>query len=209
LSSGIRDEVLFRGRFVELVRRARARDHSEQSLYEQGRSEPGVRLQEVEPAGIGWEFARRTASSGVVAVVAINDAGKLVLVEQYREPVERRVIELPAGLSGDLPGSKDEDPELAAERELLEETGYRAGTLTRFGEGPSSAGLCDEITQFFHAQELERVADGGGVNGERIVVHEIPIPELRGWLAARAREGMLIDPKILAGLYLAQVPGVF
>src|SRR5215217_1288754 len=73
-----------------------------------------------------WEFVTRKKSSGIVAIVAVTDDYKLVLVEQYRPPVAKSVIELPAGLAGDEAGHEQEDLLTAARRELLEETGYEA-----------------------------------------------------------------------------------
>mgnify|MGYP001400965326 CR=1 FL=1 len=81
----------------------------------------------------GWEYVDRVGASGVVVILALTDADELVLVEQHRVPVDASVIELPAGLAGDLPDSQDEDFREAARRELLEETGYRAGHIERLG----------------------------------------------------------------------------
>ena len=74
----------------------------------------------------GWEFAERTTCSGVVAIIAVTDDGKLILTEQFRPPVARRVIDLPAGLAGDISGQEHEPLERAARRALQEETGYDA-----------------------------------------------------------------------------------
>ena len=62
----------------------------------------------------------------MVAIIAVTDEDKLLLVEQHRPPVNQTVLELPAGLVGDLSDHPMEDLEQAAQRELLEETGYRA-----------------------------------------------------------------------------------
>jgi ADP-ribose pyrophosphatase len=56
----------------------------------------------------GWEFVERNRVSGIVAVQAITEERKLLLVEQFRAPVNRRVIEIPAGLAGDIEGEEDE-----------------------------------------------------------------------------------------------------
>src|SRR5271170_4183678 len=92
-----------------------------------------------------WEYADRVNSNGAVVIVPVTDDGKLVLIEQYRIPVGQRVIELPAGLAGDLPDAETEAMATAARRELLEETGYEAAEITMLMFGPPSAGLASEI----------------------------------------------------------------
>jgi ADP-ribose pyrophosphatase len=149
-----------------------------------------------------WEYAFRTNASGVVALVPVTDAGELVLVEQYRIPVRSRVIELPAGLAGDT-GDVNESLKLAAQRELLEETGYRAGFLEELLTGPSSAGLANEILTFFYAGALKKVGSGGGSGDENIKVYHVPLQSASEWLAARIAEGIMVDPKVYAGLFWA------
>jgi len=150
----------------------------------------------------GWEFVHRHASSGVVVILATTDAGELVLVEQPRIPVGRRTIELPAGLVGDLHGSEDEPFELAAERELEEETGFRGARLSKVLETPGSAGLSSEMVTYFRATGLTRVGSGGGDETEDIIVHVVPLGEVPAFLTAKLAAGMLIDPKVFVGLYL-------
>lgn len=149
-----------------------------------------------------WEYAYRTNASGVVGIVAVTDAKELILVEQYRIPVESRVIELPAGLSGD-DGDFHEALETAAQRELLEETGYRAGTLENLLTCPSSSGMSDEVITIFYASGLERIGPGGGSENEKIMVHHVPLDGATTWLEARMDEGMLVDPKVYAALFWA------
>lgn len=149
-----------------------------------------------------WEYAFRTNASGIVVLVPITDAGELVLVEQYRVPVKSRVMELPAGLAGDN-GDPDEDLRLAAQRELIEETGYRAGLLRELLTCPSSPGLSNEIVTIFLARKLERVGPGGGEGNEEITVHHAPLEGAEDWLKAREAEGVMLDPKIYAGLFWA------
>ena len=149
-----------------------------------------------------WEYAERRAAIAVVVIVAITDDGRLVLVEQYRKPVERTVIELPAGLVGDRPGDADEDLWSAARRELWEETGYEAQALEYLAEGPSSAGLTSEVVTFLRAVGLQKVGAGGGDEDEAITVHEVALGEAGSCLNAMAQRGCLIDPKVYAGLYL-------
>jgi len=149
-----------------------------------------------------WEYAFRTNASGVVVLVPVTDAGELILVEQYRIPVESRVIELPAGLSGDT-GDVDETLETAAQRELFEETGYRAGFLEKLLTCPSTPGMSDEIVTIYYAGGLKRTGSGGGNHDEDITVHVVPLDNATGWLQERIEEGIMVDPKIYAGLFWA------
>jgi ADP-ribose pyrophosphatase len=144
-----------------------------------------------------------------VVLVAVTAEGRLLLTEQHREPVGGPVIELPAGLVGDRAGEADEDVLTAARRELVEETGYDARDLRPLAAGPPSAGLSSEVVTFVLAAGLRRVGPGGGDEHEAITVHEVPLGGVLDWLAAHARAGRQVDPKIYAGLYLraAAIPG--
>lgn len=150
-----------------------------------------------------WEYADRTKASGAAVIVAVTDDRHLILTEQYRIPVGRRVVELPAGLIGDVEGTEDEQIEEAARRELLEETGYQASELKLLTVGPPTAGLASEIVAFVLATGIKRVSAGGGVEHEQIEVHAVPLDGVAGWLAARGGETLYIDPKVYAGLYFA------
>ena len=152
----------------------------------------------------GWEYAERCNATGAVLIVAITREKKVLLTEQYRLPVSARVIELPAGLVGDIPEQADEDWAEAARRELLEETGYDARGMTHMANGPISAGFGNETIAIFRATGLKKVEAGGGIEGEDIVVHEVPLDRIRPWLQSKARAGLLVDPKIYAGLYFAR-----
>lgn len=151
-----------------------------------------------------WEYAFRTNASGVVVLVPVTDAGELILVEQYRIPVKSRVMELPAGLVGDT-GDFEEDFKTAAHRELIEETGYRADTLEELLTSPSTPGMADEMITIYYASGLERTGPGGGDGNEDIVVHHVPLESAPEWLQARMSEGIMLDPKIYAGLYWAGI----
>jgi len=152
-----------------------------------------------------WEFATRPVKRPAVGIVAVTDQGALLLVEQHRPPVGGTVVELPAGLAGDLPGAEQEPLVEAARRELQEETGYEAQRWTELGMGYSSPGLTDESIMLFLAEGLRKTGPGGGDGDESIVVHEVPLPQLDGWLADRAAR---IDFKVYAGVYLARRGGL-
>ena len=148
-----------------------------------------------------WEYVERVKASGAAIIVAVTDDAKLLLVEQYRIPCHARTIELPASLIGDEGGASDEPHAEAARRELLEETGYEAGQIEPLVSGPASGGLAGEIVTLYRATQLRRVNAGGGVEHEDITVHEVPVAEVEAWLEVRAKAGVLVDPKIYAGLY--------
>lgn len=149
----------------------------------------------------GWEWAERTNARGVVVIVALTDEGNLLLIEQHRPPIGGSVIEFPAGLAGDEHGAENEDLAVAAARELEEETGYRATRMEWLTAGPVSAGMTSEVLTFYRAHGLTRVSSGGGVAGESIILHEVPLVQARSWLAARHAQGVMADPKVYAGLY--------
>lgn len=168
-----------------------------ETLYE------GRHLRLVQRAG--WEYVERRNVSGVVVIVPITDDGRLVLVEQPRLPVGGPVIELPAGLAGDIPGAEHEALAVAARRELVEETGYEAATIEYLADGPLSAGLTSETATFFRATGLRRVATGGGDPSEQITVHHVAISQLGDWLHTMTKRGRQVAASLYSGLYLAGV----
>lgn len=173
-------DVLYQGRFVNLV----SRD--------------------------GWEYATRPGCPGIVAVVAVTRDREVVLIEQFRIPLDAWVVEIPAGLVDRLPSGEPEPFESAVKRELLEETGYGASMVQHRFDGPPSAGISDEVITFFEARDVERVAAGGGVGSERIKTRAIPLDQVDSWLQSRVQQGYVIDPKVYTGLYLlrsAVAPG--
>lgn len=153
-----------------------------------------------------WDFAKRPNADSAVGILAVTPADEVVLIEQFRIPVQRKVIEIPAGLVGDEEAFRGEPLIETAARELLEETGFRAGKIEPLLASPTSAGMTSEITHLFHATGLVREHDGGGIGHEEIVVHLVPRDELRGWLKAKEAEGYLLDSKIHACLWAAGIP---
>lgn len=141
-----------------------------------------------------WEYVGR-ARNIRAAVILPLDAGDVVLVEQYRVPLGRRCIELPAGLIGDE--SEGEDPLEAARRELVEETGYEAAEWTHLGEYFSSPGMVSESFTLLRASGLTRVDEGGGVSDEDIVVHRVPLADIASRIDGFRAQGLAIDVKIL------------
>ena len=150
-----------------------------------------------------WDFVRRPQADCCVGILAITPQDEILLVEQFRIPIQRQVIEIPAGIVGDEPAHCGESLAAAAARELLEETGYRAGTIELLIATPTSAGLTSELSHLFHARDLVREHPGGGLAGEEIIVHHVPLTNLRAWLRDQQAAGKLIDFKIHAALWLA------
>ena len=148
-----------------------------------------------------WEYVDRVHGTGVALIIGVTTEQKVLLVEQYRIPVRSRTIELPAGIIGDEPGSPSESSAAAALRELLEETGFAAGRVESVMTGASCSGITSERVTLFHAFDLHRIGKGGGVAHEDITVHEIPLADVEKWLEAKAKTGVLIDPKVYAGLF--------
>src|SRR5690606_26602605 len=125
---------------------------------------------------------------------------------QYRHAVAARVMEIPAGLAGDGEGQERESLEIAAQRELQEEAGYRAVRWHRLFTGLPSAGLTNEAVTFFFAGGLTRVGAGGGEpdSGEVITVHHAPLDDLADWLNGHEQQGVRLDAKIYAGVGAAR-----
>lgn len=146
-----------------------------------------------------WEFAARVGGMGAAVILATTDAGEIVLVEQLRRALGKPVIELPAGLIGD---DGDFDSAKAAARELAEETGFVASEWANLGDYATSAGMSAEMFTLFRARGLTRPAAGGGIDGEDIAVHVVPLGELAAWLDAARARGCAIDCRLIAALGL-------
>jgi len=134
---------------------------------------------------------------GAVCVVPVTDAGTALLVRQFRGPLDRALLEIPAG-TRDVDG---EPPETTAGRELEEEVGVRAGRLELLARLHNSPGFCDEETLVYLATAL---APGTprrqGPEERAIEVVELALEDLDAAVAA----GELTDAQTVAGLLLAR-----
>jgi ADP-ribose pyrophosphatase len=141
-----------------------------------------------------WEFVSRTRGVSAAVMLAV-DQGRVLLVEQWRAALQGRCLELPAGLVGDE--QEGESVEAAAMRELEEETGYRAARMVNLGRFHASPGMSSEGFALLRAEGLTKVGEGGGVEGEDIVVHRVPLADVPDFIAGKRAEGLAMDAKLL------------
>jgi len=144
-----------------------------------------------------WEYVSRARNIRAAVILAIDSADHVLLVEQYRTPLGRVCIELPAGLIGDSDDSAEEDALVAGARELEEETGYRAGRMESLGEFWSSPGMVSESFTLMRSRDLRQTGPGSGTEGENITVHRVALAEIETFLAERRALGDAIDVKLL------------
>jgi ADP-ribose pyrophosphatase len=151
----------------------------------------------VGPDGFTFEREIVRTFAAVCVVPLESDREHVLVVRQYRGPVDQALIELPAGKL-DVP---EEPPELCAARELTEEVGATAERLTELGRFWISPGYCDELMTFFLAEGLTvgaRTADG--IEEEHLVVERISLHSIEELIAT----GEIADAKTIAGLLLAR-----
>jgi ADP-ribose pyrophosphatase len=141
-----------------------------------------------------WEYVGRARGIKAAVILAVED-GQVLLVEQYRVPLGANCLELPAGLIGD--NEDGEDTLTSAARELEEETGYRAENLEIIGEFFSSPGMVSESFTLVRATGLTKIGDGGGVDGEDIIVHRVALPNVPAFVQQKRRDGCVVDVKLL------------
>ena len=144
-----------------------------------------------------WEYVARARGIHAAVILAIDegdDGRHVILVEQYRVPLKVQCLELPAGLVGD--DMAGEASEIAAQRELEEETGYHAANWRTVGEFYSSPGMVSESFTLLIATGLIKVGEGGGVDGEDIIVHRVPLDGVADFVAAKRAEGCGIDVRV-------------
>ena len=172
----VESEVLHRGRYLEF------------------------RVDTIERAD-GSRATREIAGHpGAVAILAIDDEDRVLLVRQFRIAAGRALLELPAGtLDKDAATGRIEDPDVAAARELEEETGYRAGHWEHLGSFWTAPGFATELMHLYEASDLRPAhADRLGPDeDERLELERLPVPEA----IEAAERGDIADAKSLVGLY--------
>ena len=144
-----------------------------------------------------WEYVTRARGIRAAVIVAIDEEDHVLLVEQYRVPLQRQCLELPAGLIGDDDSAESEDALDAAARELEEETGYHAQTMESLGEFYSSPGMVSESFTLVRAHGLTKVGPGGGTDSEDITVHRVARAHLPQFVEMARARGLGIDVRLL------------
>jgi len=144
-----------------------------------------------------WEYVSRARGIRAAVILAVDEEDHVLLVEQYRVPLGKRCIELPAGLIGDDDGKEGEDPAEAAARELEEETGYQAERMEVVGEFYSSPGMVSESFTLLKAHGLTKVGEGGGTESEDITVHRVLLSGIEQTIADWRAQGYAIDVRML------------
>jgi 8-oxo-dGDP phosphatase len=136
---------------------------------------------------------------GSVAILPLDDDGSVIMIDQYRHPVRRRLRELPAGLL-DEPG---EDPTTTARRELLEEAGYTARDWSVLVDLVASPGFSDEAVRVFLARRLTEVGRPAGGDNEEADLEVIRLPLAEA--VHQVLAGEIVNAPTVAGLLAAQV----
>lgn len=146
-----------------------------------------------------WESVERVKCGGAVVMIAkLNPSGELILIRQFRPPMNTYLIEFPAGLIDD-----GEDPSVSAERELLEETGFVGKVVKVFEPSCSSPGLTGETVRFCMMEVDGTFPENQSPKprpeeGEHIETFLVADDELQEFLEARVAVGDAIDSKLLS-----------
>lgn len=160
-----------------------------QSIYE-GRIIK-VRVEEVELPNGKTASREIVHHNGAVAVLAVTNEDKIVLVRQYRKPMDQIILEVPAGkLEG------DEDPKACAERELIEETGFKAKDMKRIASFYTSPGFSDELVHLYRGRGLT-AGEAQPDEDEFVEVLYISLPEAKKYIET----GEIKDAKTIMAIY--------
>jgi ADP-ribose diphosphatase len=167
----LKSDVLFRGMVFDLK--------VDEIEYDSGNK--GIREIAVHPGG--------------AVTVPVKDDGKIIMVNQFRYPFQKNVLELPAGKL-----DKDEDPYVCAVRELEEETGYKSKDIKKIGCIYSTPGFCTEVLHIYLAKKLLSGSHNREEGELEMEVLEFTIDEID----SKIKGGEIVDAKSICGIYLAQ-----
>ena len=153
-----------------------------------------LKVDTVEIPGQGYQKRELVEVGGAVGIVAITDDNKVVLVKQFRKPIEKPIFEIPAGKL-----EKNESPKECAERELKEETGYSAKNIKLIHKFFTSAGFSNEIMFLYLATGLNPGENNLDAD-EFLDVYEIELEEAYNMVLKNDVE----DAKTSIGLLLVK-----
>ncbi len=164
----LKSEILYKGKVF---------DHQVDEIeYESGNK--GIREIAIHPGG--------------AVVVPVKDDGKIILVKQFRYPLQKTLIELPAGKL-----DKDEDPLICATRELEEETGYKAKEIKKLGQIYTAPGYCTEILHIYYAKGLTPGNHNREEGEHGMEILEISLDEIEKMID----QGDINDAKTIVGIH--------
>lgn len=170
-----KSEIVFKGRVFEVK--------VDEIIYDSGNG--GIRETAIHHGG--------------AVMLPVTSEGKLILIKQFRYPLQKEIIEFPAGKL-----NKDEDPYGCAVRELTEETGYKAGFVKKLGAICTTPGFCTEILHIYIAKDLTP----GNHNREEgeygMEVFELTKEEIQNKISS----GEICDAKTICGFYMALTSGL-
>ena len=131
---------------------------------------------------------------GGAVVVPVKENGKIVLVNQFRYPFQKKILELPAGKL-----DYNEDPYVCAVRELEEETGYRTGKVEKLGHIFTTPGFCTEILHIYLAADLIPGNHNREEGEQGMEIFEFTMKEIE----EKIKSNEIADSKTICGIYLA------
>ncbi len=157
-----------------------------------------VRVDEIATPGGGTSTRDIVAHPGAVAIVALDPNDAVLMVRQFRLAAGRTLLEIPAGTLDRVADGGVEDPDLAAPRELEEETGFRAGSWEHLGAFWTAPGFATELMHLYLARDLVSAQENrlGPDEDERLELERVPWREA----VAMAERGEIADAKTLVGL---------
>lgn len=167
-----KSEILFRGKVFDL--------QVDEIEYESKNS--GIREVAIHPGG--------------AVVVPVKRNGNVIMVAQFRYPLQKIMLELPAGKL-----NKGEDTYTCAVRELGEETGYKTGSIVKLGSIFTTPGFCTEELHIYLARNLKPGNHNREEGEQGMEVFEFPLSEIN----EKIRSGEINDAKSICGIQMAKI----
>lgn len=164
-------EIIFKGKMIDLK--------VDKIQYNNGNE--GIREVAIHPGG--------------ACVVPVTSEGKIVLITQFRYPVQKVTLEIPAGKL-----DNNEDPFICAKRELEEETGYRSENIKKLGEILTTPGFCTEVLHLYIATDLIPGNHNREDGEEGMELFELTFDEID----EKIKNGELPDAKTICAIYMAK-----